>query len=143
MTNDADKAIYRHHEDVHMSKESHFYPGQLVWLNSGSYNMTVNEVSSKGYAICVWFENDKNPMRYEKKLPLCVLSSLSVQEEDFDPRVGNFQVGDVVSLRSGGPLMTIQLIRNFNAVCVWFDMELREVMPFSGSFNLAALVAGE
>jgi uncharacterized protein YodC (DUF2158 family) len=126
-----------------MSGGFHFYPGQLVWLKSGSSSMTVSEISSKDQATCVWFDYDKSPLRYEKKLPLHVLASLNVPVEDFDPRVGDFKVGDVVSLRSGGPLMTIQAIRDFNAECLWFDMELREIMPLSGAFRLAALVAGD
>ncbi|MCS3833239.1 uncharacterized protein YodC (DUF2158 family) [Aeromonas veronii] len=126
-----------------MGDEFHFYPGQLVWLKSGSSSMTVNEVSSKDQATCIWFDYDQSPLRYEKKLPFHVLSSLPVPAEDFAPRVGDFKVGDVVSLRSGGPLMTIEVIREFNAECLWFDMELREIMPLSGTFCLAALVAGD
>ncbi|MEV3802094.1 DUF2158 domain-containing protein [Aeromonas veronii] len=124
-----------------MGGEFHFYPGQLVWLKSGSSSMTVNEVSSKGQATCVWFDYDKSPLRYEKKLPLHVLSSLPVPFDDFDPHIGTFKVGDVVSLRSGGPLMTIEVISDFNAECLWFDLDLREIMPLSGCFRLAALVA--
>lgn len=124
-----------------MGGEFHFYPGQLVWLKSGSSSMTVNEMSSKGQATCVWFDYDRSPQRYEKKLPLHVLSSLPVPVNDFDPCIGAFKAGDVVSLRSGGPLMTIETIRDFNAECLWFDLELRESMPLSGIFCLAALVA--
>ncbi|HEA3202715.1 TPA: DUF2158 domain-containing protein [Aeromonas veronii] len=126
-----------------MNGKFHFYSGQLVWLKSGSSSMTVNEVSSREQATCVWFDYDKSPLRYEKKLPFHVLSSLPVPVEEFDPRVGDFKVGDVVSLRSGGPLMTILGIRDFNAECIWFDLELREIMPLSGAFRLAALVAGD
>ncbi|MFQ1767929.1 DUF2158 domain-containing protein [Aeromonas veronii] len=120
-----------------MSDRSNFYLGQLVLLKSGSSQMTVNQLSG-GHAHCVWFDYDKSPERFEKQLPLCVL--VSPQVELSAPNGASFQAGDVVMLRSGGPLMTIKEVNNSIAACVWFDMELREVMPLVGSFNVAALV---
>lgn len=120
-----------------MSDLSNFYPGQLVWLKSGGSQMTINELSAD-HASCVWFDYDKSPERFEKRLPLCVLDSPQAQLSA--PNGTSFQAGDVVMLRSGGPLMTIKGVRNSDAACVWFDMELREIMPLAGSFNVAALV---
>ena len=48
-------------------------------------------------------------------------------ESDF-----NFQAGETVVLKSGGPLMTVRGISGYNVICNWFDdfMRLHE-----GTFN--------
>jgi uncharacterized protein YodC (DUF2158 family) len=51
----------------------------------------------------------------------------------------DFQPGDTVQLKSGGPTMTISKIEDFNsgthAICTWFAGTKREV----GTFSLATL----
>jgi len=53
----------------------------------------------------------------------------------------NFQVGDTVKLKSGGPLMTIENIDNYTdgikARCVWFDEKNKQA---SELFALEILV---
>lgn len=85
----------------------------FILVSYGSSSMTVNEVSSRDQVTCAWFDYDKSPLRYEKKLPFHVLSSLLVPVEEFDPRVGDFKVGDVVSLRSYGLFITVL------GICLW------------------------
>lgn len=85
----------------------------FILVSYGSSSMTVNEVSSRDQVTCAWFDYDKSPLRYEKKLPFHVLSSLLVPVEEFDPRVGDFIVGDVVSLRSDSLFMTVL------GICLW------------------------
>jgi len=33
----------------------------------------------------------------------------------------DFEIGQIVSLRSGGPQMTIKVLRRARALCIWFD----------------------
>ena len=47
------------------------------------------------------------------------------------------KVGDVVQLKSGGPVMTIQSITDSFAFCVWF--EEKKIKRESGSFELKSL----
>ncbi|MGN5085922.1 DUF2158 domain-containing protein [Aeromonas hydrophila] len=129
-----------------MKNKHAFYPGQLVQLKSGSSIMTVNNVDPmSNYVSCVWFDYEKSPVLNEKRLAACVLEPLKVQT--FSPNQSQsaipLQEGDVVQLRSGGPLITIQAIRKEDAVCIWFDMALREIMPCSGDIHLDALFIGD
>jgi uncharacterized protein YodC (DUF2158 family) len=48
-----------------------------------------------------------------------------------------FNVGDVVQLKSGGPAMTIQSITEGMAFCIWFDGKKKE----QSAFELKTLVA--
>ncbi|WP_323891718.1 DUF2158 domain-containing protein [Aeromonas caviae] len=117
-----------------------FYPGQLVQLRSGSSTMTVNQIDpASNYVSCVWFDYEKSPELNEKRLAACVLEPLKVQTFSPNQSAETLQEGDVVKLRSGGPLITIQAIRKDDAVCIWFDMALREIMPCSGNIHLNAL----
>ncbi|HEV3110067.1 MAG TPA: DUF2158 domain-containing protein [Candidatus Binataceae bacterium] len=50
-----------------------------------------------------------------------------------------FQVGDVVKLKSGGPLMTIEEIDGDRAHCLWFKGDKRE----TGTFPLATLTKAD
>ena len=57
-----------------------------------------------------------------------------------------FKLGDIVTLKSGGPKMTIGEIVgvNGNANCTWFfiiktDSDLKYDGPFSANFNIAQL----
>lgn len=47
------------------------------------------------------------------------------------------KLGDVVQLRSGGPLMTVVGIQPRQAACVWFD---RKQKYQSGVFDVAGLM---
>jgi len=49
----------------------------------------------------------------------------------------NFQVGDVVRLKSGGPAMTITYVGADEAACEWFDE--KKNMPQQRDFHMAAL----
>ena len=51
-----------------------------------------------------------------------------------------FKPGDTVSLRSGGPLMTIVMIDGQTALCEWFT---NEQQPQSRSFALTSLKRDE
>ena len=55
---------------------------------------------------------------------------------------GNFNVGDVVQLKSGGPKMTIEAFDDFygtqRAICVWFDKTERKSDNFVPSTLTAA-----
>jgi uncharacterized protein YodC (DUF2158 family) len=47
-----------------------------------------------------------------------------------------FNVGDVVRLKSGGPIMTIGEINDDTAHCTWF---VKEGTPIDGEFKIAIL----
>jgi uncharacterized protein YodC (DUF2158 family) len=47
-----------------------------------------------------------------------------------------FNVGDVVGLKSGGPILTVNAVEDGQYACVWFD---DEVKLNSGWFNEATL----
>lgn len=58
--------------------------------------------------------------------------------------MSDFKKGDIVQLKSGGPLMTIVELGNYGATgpelgakCMWFDGK----RPLTEVFDLAALVA--
>lgn len=51
-----------------------------------------------------------------------------------------FKPGDIVSLRSGGPLMTIVMIDAHNACCEWFA---EDQQPQTRSFALTSLKSDE
>lgn len=42
----------------------------------------------------------------------------------------SIQVGAVVQLKSGGPAMTVQSIKDTNVVCQWFEKDQLEVGAF-------------
>lgn len=46
-----------------------------------------------------------------------------------------FKPGDMVQLRSGGPVMTVQGLRTGDVICVWFD----KTKQTQGVFNPAML----
>ncbi|MBW8304138.1 MAG: DUF2158 domain-containing protein [Brevundimonas sp.] len=46
-----------------------------------------------------------------------------------------FNVGDVVQLKSGGPLMTVEELQRDSLFCIWFDKTEKK----TGSFNPATL----
>lgn len=52
-----------------------------------------------------------------------------------DPASDRVQNGDVVRLKSGGPLMTVMLCADDLAYCVWFDSERSN----TGMFRMSAL----
>jgi uncharacterized protein YodC (DUF2158 family) len=51
-----------------------------------------------------------------------------------------FKLGDIVSLRSGGPLMTIAMVDGKTAFCEWFSDDQQ---PQSRSFALTSLKQSE
>ena len=48
------------------------------------------------------------------------------------------RAGDLVKLRSGGPLMQVQRIRGDQADCTWIEFE----RPVSGTFPISSLMIG-
>ena len=38
-----------------------------------------------------------------------------------EPKKAVFKIGDIVQLKSGGPLMTVQKVRTDEVDCMWFD----------------------
>ena len=49
---------------------------------------------------------------------------------------GQFNVGEVVTLKSGGPLMTIRKIESAQALCDWFDAKKERQTQY---FDLSTL----
>jgi uncharacterized protein YodC (DUF2158 family) len=47
--------------------------------------------------------------------------------------MSNFNIGDVVVLKSGGPKMTVDRVEGGNMVCVWFDGNATKYGTFSSS----------
>lgn len=54
----------------------------------------------------------------------------------------NFKVGDLVLLKSGGPLMTVYNVTNEMVDCVWFTSN-SAVTPSTYSFQTGALKAAQ
>jgi uncharacterized protein YodC (DUF2158 family) len=50
----------------------------------------------------------------------------------------SFKVGDVVQLKSGGPMMTVEEVEERTVFCIWFDKTERK----AGRFNPATLDNG-
>jgi uncharacterized protein YodC (DUF2158 family) len=48
--------------------------------------------------------------------------------------------GDTVSLKSGGPAMSVQWIEYGTAYCIWFDAKMTKQ---DGKFKVESLVKGE
>lgn len=51
----------------------------------------------------------------------------------------NFQIGDLVQLKSGGPNMTVTLLQDGKAWCTWFNREATSYEPKEAHFPVAAL----
>lgn len=128
------------------ASEAVFYPGQQVVLRSGSPIMTVNDFfSDNSWAGCFWFDCALGAERYEVKLPSTVLKLYNGESEIVsDALLVTPSVGDVVQLRGGGPLMTVEFVRinefENNVSCIWFDEQCRSMAPYSGGFHSNALV---
>ncbi|MFM4924891.1 DUF2158 domain-containing protein [Aeromonas dhakensis] len=126
-----------------MSEDVSFYPGQQVVLKSGGPVMTVNYVSRKdGFVDCIWFDLEFGPERYHTRFSCDVLVPFRDQTLSSDSALQELRVGDVVKLRSGGPLMTIEIVKangyESKTSCLWFDR--RAMTPFSYGFHPNALV---
>lgn len=107
-----------------------FYPGQQVILKSGGPLMTVNGISDDGLTIaCRWFDTQLSPEICMEDFAVTLLQPYSRQSLESD-QIIEIEEGSVVRLRSDGPLMTVQFVRESgytrSAYCVWFDEKNRK-----------------
>ena len=62
------------------------------------------------------------------------------QGQDFSrPEDGLMNVGDIVRLKSGGPVMTVDSVAQGTARCVW----MKDETPMKHRFSIAALEAAK
>ncbi len=121
-----------------------FYPGQHVTLKSGGPVMMVNGISDDGLTIaCLWFDLQLSPEICMEDFSVTVLQPYSRQTLQSDERI-EISEGSVVRLRSDGPLMTVQSVRESgdtrSVYCVWFDDKNRKSSSSSALFHPHVLV---
>lgn len=127
-----------------MQNKVSVYPGQQVMLKSGGPIMTVNEVSEDGKSVaCRWFDLALTPDICHEEFSVSVLIACSDQTLHPDDRIG-LEDSSVVRLRSGGPLMTVQFVRESGdtrqSCCVWFDEKNRRHTSSSALLHPHAVV---
>lgn len=103
-----------------MQDNTHFHRGQVVVLKSGGPEMTIDAVREQdGCATCVWFHSESSSELLSGTFHPETLRLIPVEHKD-EP----FSKGQTVQLRSSGPLMTVQSVRNDEfrnqVTCIWF-----------------------
>jgi len=121
-----------------------FYPGQHVILKSGGPVMMVNGISDCGLIVtCVWFDLQLSPEICMEDFSVTVLKPHSSQTLPPDQRI-EITEGSVVRLRTNGPLMTVQFVRESgdsrSVYCVWFDEKNRKSSSSSALVHPHVLV---
>ncbi|MBO0407452.1 DUF2158 domain-containing protein [Aeromonas hydrophila] len=128
-----------------MQSKVSVYPGQQVMLKSGGPIMTVNELSEDGKSVdCCWFNLALTPEICHEEFSVSVLIACAEQTLHPGDRIGLME-SSVVRLRSGGPLMTVQFVRESGdtrqSYCVWFDEKNRKQISSSALLHPHAVVA--
>ncbi|WP_322864517.1 DUF2158 domain-containing protein [Aeromonas allosaccharophila] len=125
-------------------------PGEVVALQSGGQEMTVKSVSydelspdvERVNVCCTWFNEvlGGQPIEYTFQRELLKLVG---NESPYARQHTRFTLGQVVKLRSGGPLMTIAGFEKTGDVrgffCVWLDEHNRD--PLTCIFQADCLEA--
>ncbi|WP_421324700.1 DUF2158 domain-containing protein [Aeromonas veronii] len=127
-----------------MQSDVQFYPGQQVILKSGGPIMTVHAVSPNGTSVaCRWFDINLTPEACYEDFSTSVLRVLDIQGVGPTDKIA-LSEGAVVQLRSGGPLMTVQSVKESGdtrrCVCIWFDERNRKTTSSSITFHPHAVV---
>ena len=126
-----------------MQDNSCFYPGQIVVLKSGSPDMTVEDVRENGTVLCSWFH-----ALTSTELLTVVFNADTLRLGRGEPLDGypdtQFHPGQIVSLRSSGPRMTVSSVQDDEHIkqvsCVWFGANGKAQMPSSATVHPNALV---
>ncbi|WP_081043459.1 DUF2158 domain-containing protein [Aeromonas veronii] len=103
-----------------MQDKARFYRGQVVALKSGGPEMTVDEVRDEdGCTTCVWFHSESSSELLSGMFYAETLHLIGSDHPDAE-----FVPGQIVQLRSTGPLMTVESVRNDgytnHVTCIWF-----------------------
>ena len=56
--------------------------------------------------------------------------------EHKEKKMGTLEVGDIVSLKSGGPAMTLDTIIDAKTLCMWFNTDR---VKYEGYFKITSL----
>lgn len=127
-----------------------FSSGEVVTLQSGGQKMTVKSVDygesssdvERVDVCCTWFNEELGGQPIEYSFRRELLKFLG-DESPYARQHTRFVLGQVVRLRSGGPLMTIAGFERTGDVrgfcCVWLDQHNRE--PLTCIFQADCLEA--
>lgn len=126
-----------------MQDNTCFFPGQIVVLKSGSPDMTVEDVRDNGTVLCSWF-----PALTSTESLTGVFNAETLRLGRGEPLDGypdtQLHPGQIVSLRSTGPRMTVSFVQDDAHVkqvsCVWFGANGKAHTPSSATFHPSALV---
>lgn len=119
-----------------MQRYQYFYSGQIVTLSSGGERMTVKPMGDDTHEVaCVWFNLELGGQPIEWAFSSSVLR-LAENQDDHSYAHVRFEPGQVLQLRSGGPLMTVLSTERNNGVshvsCIWLEKGSRN--PLVASF---------
>ncbi len=117
-----------------------FQRGNVVEFSSGQCDMTIEMVDpfQEGDIPCVWFNMTLGGLPNRTAFNRNILKPKEFSNPQQIILPGELKVGDVVKLRSDGPLMTIMRIQGSDFVCIWFDQNQRG--PLCDTFSSHTLV---
>lgn len=130
-----------------MQDDVRFSVGHVVCLPSGGPDMVVSSIrGDAGDVTCVWFHSSESEELLERTFFAETLRLNYGEPETGHPEV-QLQPGQIVRLRSGGPFMTVEYIKNDGyskrASCIWFAHRNLAQTPSSAMFNQNTLVVVE
>ena len=120
---------------------SGFSVGDVVELSSGGCDLCVMEIDQNqpNDIHCVWFNDALEGLPRTFAFSLDTLKiKIALPNRTVLKYMHNMQVGDVVKLRCGSPLMTVDSVAGLKISCTWFDKN--QLNPLQYTFPSVVLV---
>jgi uncharacterized protein YodC (DUF2158 family) len=115
-----------------MPRDSKLKAGDIVQLKSGGPEMTIIELLDSAMVVCQWFsERPRECTFINDTLKLSAAKDPAQKAKEM-----RIKAGDMVKLKSGGPVMTASVVLDSKTICQWFD---RKVMLHECAFTHDAL----
>ena len=104
--------------------------GQKIWYSNAIFKISYTGAENWPLESLYLFRSD-----FEDLIKEGLLVKIEGVETD-KTQEATFQAGDVVQLKSGGPLMTVKDVRTNYLDAIWFDADL---IPHENQFNIKCL----